>query len=246
MEDKELESLIALIMSWEEANLQLAVSILHGNPSLKDQFMDQYGLLFELIGNPEIEVLETLPYWISRSVCQAVIPFQENLIPLFESMPIYELQMRKKGLERIPWWVFHLKKMSILTLPQNEIKEIPAEILQLENLTKINLENNLLESLPENIGEMISLEKLYLDFNHIKELPESIGQLSNLFSLCLEDSDIRKLPKSMKNLHKLSWFSMEKTPLGKYFGLTYGEYISVEDDRFFEYLSIEIKEDEDV
>jgi Leucine-rich repeat (LRR) protein len=244
MKNKELESLVALVCSWDYTNLQLAVSILQGDKQLKASFLDQFGLLFELIGKAEIETLETLPYWISNHVTTPNIPYQEQLIPLLETMPIHELALVDKGLKAVPWWVLHLKKMKVLTLAQNEIKSLPSSIVNLKQLNKINMENNLLTALPENIGEMKSLDRLYLDFNHIEALPESIGELENLYSLCLEDSEIRKLPQSMKNLKNLSWFSMEKTPLGNHFGLTYGEYISVEDERFLKYLSTEIKEED--
>lgn len=215
-----------------------------GDQGLKALFDERFGPLFHLIGNSELSALTDLPYSIARSVKNPEIPYQENLIPILESLPIYELMMTKKGLTEIPWWVFHLQKLQILTLPQNEITELPPKIIQLKNLTKINLENNMLKALPENIGQMKSMEKLYLDFNHIESLPESIGDLENLYSLCLEDSEIRKLPQSMKKLKRLSWFSMEKTPLGKHFGLTYGEYISVEEERFLEYLATEIKKED--
>jgi hypothetical protein len=238
---KELESLIALISSWEEDNLKLAETILKANPQMLNDLEAYFKPLTQYIRAWEIGNwlnLDEFSHYIAYGFeFQTDSPDLEEFAFFFHQMKIFELDLSYMGLKKIPAWVLEIRQLRILELGDNEITILPPEIGQLSKLEELNIENNQLTALPQEICQLSQLERLVLDHNHIQKLPENIGNLKALEWLCLEDNEIEVLPKSSMQLKNLEWLSVEGTPLGKKYQLDDGVFITVEDQDFRNFIA---------
>ncbi len=113
------------------------------------------------------------------------------------------LQIRDKGLEKIPEDIAKLINLEYLRIHHNRIESIPNFIFKMKTLRVLEIGGNKLGVIPEEIGEMKQLEHLGLKANGLTSLPESIGDLINLKSLDLNFNYFESLPESIKNLTKL-------------------------------------------
>ncbi len=258
----ETQALIGLIESWQAENMELALQIVKGNPNLRQAIEEIYLPFLSLAdAQPRLEML--LQYSNNKNFqflpdCANPEP-SDTFIELLERLPIEHVYCYKGNLQEIPWWIFHLKSLKIITLTHNKISSIPAEIAHLSQLRTLELENNIItdihpnigqlkelivlkinnnkiKRLPESIVELKQLKKLQLDFNQIKELPPNIGELTNMEWLCLEHNKITSLPASLANHPNLQWLSIEGSPLGKKNRISYGMYISASSDFFLKLL----------
>lgn len=237
---KELESLIALISSWEDDNLKLAEQILEGNLSLKVDLDGYFKPLTKEIRSWQIDdwlSLEELPNRFSTEYnWQVEVENISVFEAFFQNMPITYLDISYLELKNFPQWILMLKNLEHLDLSKNQIKDIPKSISNLAKLEELNMEDNQIEVLPEEIGQLKNLERLVLDYNEIKELPQSIGELSSLEWLCLERNKIKALPKSCLKLQNLEWLSIEGTPLGNEQEVDDGIFIQVDDEKFMKFI----------
>lgn len=72
--------------------------------------------------------------------------------------------------------VLQLKKLEILDLSKNQIREIPEEIKSMTSLKFLAIARNQITRLPLSLGEMNSLQKLKFDENPIEFPPaEALG-----------------------------------------------------------------------
>jgi len=230
-------SLIRLIETWSEENLELAVQIASGDAALKDALQERYGILLSFFcSNDNIKELVNLPDKFKIALgAKRDLPYSKNLEEILPTFPITDINYSYVKINEFPWWVTKMTQLKSIDLSENEIEIIPKEILSLENLENLTIKRNKIKILPDYISELKKLEILQLDFNEIEVLPDSIGNLPNLNWLCLESNKITKLPKTAANLKRLSWLSIEGTPLGNEHKVTYGAYTNV-DTPFFKKL----------
>ncbi len=88
-------------------------------------------------------------------------------------------------LKEIPKEIFQLKKLEILKLKFNAVRNIPMEIISLQNLKEINFSaNDSLQNIERLIG-LKNLEELNLSYCGLSKLPQSIGSLKKLKTLTL-------------------------------------------------------------
>lgn len=116
------------------------------------------------------------------------------------------IDLSKKGLTKIPDYVFKNKNLKVLKLFRNEIKEIPSAIGELVQLEKLYLGDNELVHLPPEIGRLKNLKILSVAYNRLEDLPSEIGDMTNLQQLWARNNQLEGLPNSigkLKNLENL-------------------------------------------
>src|SRR6056300_33876 len=113
------------------------------------------------------------------------------------------LELNRKGLTKIPDFVFHMKNLKELKLSYNKLTALPPEFGQLKNLEILYLNSNKFTALPPEFGQLKNLKNLYLNSNKFTAFPPEIGQLKNLESLELSDNKLNSLPESIGQLKKL-------------------------------------------
>jgi hypothetical protein len=235
----EFENLKKLIMSWDKANLDLAVQLMKGNAELRKSMKSYLQPLFDAMPDKLrlLKDLHQIPNYIGSIPLNKFNP-TDDLKEFLQSMPIQRISFSYRKLELIPSWIFSLKQLRYLLLQDCGIKELPAAIGNLENLEQLNLDQNKLTTIPETIGQLHRLRKLQLDFNQITELPETVGSLSQLEWLCLENNKIEALPKACLQLSNLRWLSIEGTPLGRKYKIRSGMFIQVSSPRFAKFCDV--------
>jgi Leucine-rich repeat (LRR) protein len=223
-------SLIRLIETWSEENLELAVQIASGDSELKVAILERYGnLLSFFCKNEDIcEIVNIADRFKLALSAKTTLPYSKTLEEILPTFPVTEIIYIFAKMTEFPWWVCKMPQLKSIDFSHNEIENIPVDILRLENLENLTLKKNRINTLPDFICDVKKLEILQLDFNEIEVLPDNIGKLSNLRWLCLENNKIKKLPKSAANLKNLTWLSIEGTPLGKENKVSYGTFTNVE------------------
>jgi len=232
--EQEKLSIIALIESWKQENIDLALQIMRGKRKLRALVKVHYTpMLTALFAKVDLNVLAEMPEKLLRLMSGGKeIPYFASLEGVLPLVPMDYFYCTNGKMTEIPWWVFKMTQLKELNMSAQEIKEIPEQIGNLQYLEGLNLTKNKLTKLPDSIGNLMNLEKLQLDFNKIESLPHSIGMLKKLTWLCLEANEIKSLPKSAENLSALYWLSIEKTPLGKANKISKGTYISADSPHF--------------
>ncbi|WP_081415717.1 leucine-rich repeat domain-containing protein [Aquimarina latercula] len=122
------------------------------------------------------------------------------------------LQIRDKGLEKIPNDIVKLVNLEYLRLHHNKFEKIPDFIFKMKTIKVLEIGGNRLNVIPEEIGQMTGLEYLGLKANGLTTLPKSIGNLTNLKYLDLDFNPLITLPESLKKLTQLEtlYFSHAK------------------------------------
>lgn len=143
-----------------------------------------------------------------------------------ELLDVTSLNIRNKGLERIPkeiiylpnlieidaemnrladlpWEFGSLKKLISLNLGHNRFADIPGAICRLSQIENLSFESNAIKKVPSVIANMTGLKHLNLSFNYITELPSEIGHLKHLKSLDIASNQISVLPQGFYKLYNL-------------------------------------------
>lgn len=103
---------------------------------------------------------------------------------------VYQLELHRKHLRRIPAEVYQMTNLKRLDLRGNRISELSDSIVLLKNLERLELSRNPLHTLPVAMGRMDSLRQLVLWQTYITELPPEFETLDGT----LESIDLRKCP----------------------------------------------------
>lgn len=94
--------------------------------------------------------------------------------------PQLQLYLANNGLSQLPLPLWHLNRLTVLSLRNNGITFLPAAIANLQNLVELNLTNNKLEHLPwelvRNIVPNGSLEKLIASYNPLARPKADVRQ----------------------------------------------------------------------
>ena len=217
IDDEQLQNLKQLLQSNDNANQQLAFSLLQG-------FQLPLCFLNELRSRYPMACLAYgfyVPFQNIRKI-SLKIPEDHSFkhLSIYKNPKLEELNLdlgQELQISQIPdiWHFTSLKKLSIKgnwniqVIPEQicllkqltslsitdcgwNLSQIPEEVCQLKQLQTLNLQDNRLEFLPEYIGQLTNLRALNLRDNWcISSLPESLGQLKNLKILDLRGTGIR-------------------------------------------------------
>ena len=72
------------------------------------------------------------------------------------------LDLKEKGLSRVPDAVTELSEIENLVLEKNNLIKLPASISKLKNLIVLRLDNNKITELPTEIGDLWELRELWV------------------------------------------------------------------------------------
>lgn len=101
------------------------------------------------------------------------------------------------------------KKVYILDVSKEKLKELPQNIDQLVNLQKLLLSENKIKKLPNSFSKLVNLQHLELHKNKLKALPAGFDNLQNLRYLDLADNKFKRIPAvifKLKNIETLYFF----------------------------------------
>jgi len=168
-----------------------------------------------LLKNGEIPS-EHIPQIIFEMPCLASIDLTDtkiNCLPEICDAQFHEVVLANNFFHAFPAMIFHLNKLVLLDLSENQIKKIPNEVGTLKSLKVLHLTKNSIDSLPDAVGDMSALEECYLGRNQIQQLSEAMGNLKNLKTLVLEQNRITSLPESLGNLENLETLDLTANDL---------------------------------
>ena len=93
---------------------------------------------------------------------------------------VFQLQLKRKGLNAFPSELSQFPNLQKLDLSKNKIAAFPDSLKHLKNLIFLDLSRNKIASIPPSISKLISLEHLDLWHNDVAALPYQISELSHL------------------------------------------------------------------
>jgi Leucine-rich repeat (LRR) protein len=114
------------------------------------------------------------------------------------------LVLAENGLSEISERIGRLRKLRMLDLGHNELKEVPAALGDLAGLSDfLYLHDNQLKALPASLVRLARLRYLNISENRFEELPECVCGMSGLAELRISDNRITRLPDSVRRLTRL-------------------------------------------
>jgi len=125
-----------------------------------------------------------------------------------DSGRISELDLRSRGLTRIPTAIESLTALRKCFLQNNFLTTLPEQIGKLRKLEVLYVFNNQLDSVPTELGNCFELRYLYLNDNRLTTLPATVGNLSHLFRVELQNNYIDSLPLTMTGLSRLDYVTV--------------------------------------
>jgi Leucine-rich repeat (LRR) protein/serine/threonine protein phosphatase PrpC len=130
---------------------------------------------------------------------------RDSLDELINSLDpnITRLDLKNRGIERIPENITVLKKLKWLNLPHNKLTHLPDYLCNLTGLLTLRVLGNNIAVLPAQITKMTSLTCLDLGKNDFTEVSASLGELQQLNELHLHWNRIQSLPNEVSKLNKL-------------------------------------------
>jgi internalin A len=140
----------------------------------------------------------------------------EKIIKQAEHEGLEELDLRNRGVSRLPEEIGNLQKLKRLKLNGNQLKTVPKPLSKLVNLLSLDISHNQLTSLPEWLGQFVNLRLLNIGDNQVTSLPDWLAQLKKLEGLGLHSNQLTFLPDSidqLENLYALSVFNNQLTCL---------------------------------
>jgi Leucine-rich repeat (LRR) protein len=120
---------------------------------------------------------------------------RDSLDELINSLDpnITRLDLKNRGIERIPENITVLKKLKWLNLPHNKLTHLPDYLCNLTGLLTLRVLGNNIAVLPAQITKMTSLTCLDLGKNDFTEVSASLGELQQLNELHLHWNRIQSV-----------------------------------------------------
>lgn len=209
-------NLFALIESWEESNLKIALQILKKNADLKAAAEERYMPLLSFVGAKSITSIKSLPkklnttkflkkQWLPDKYSKAVL----------KTIPIDEIILGNRSLTEFPEWLCYLSKLRILDMRnsdswkaknKNKIEKIPAAIEHLESLEELYISRVELKVVPDSLTQLSQLKILDLHYNKLEKLPD-LSPLRNLEILHLFINQLTEI-KGIEDLSQLGFLNV--------------------------------------
>lgn len=136
------------------------------------------------------------------------ITYNELKEYLLKNKDVKVLDLRSKGIVKLPQEIGRLVNLQELNLSDNQLTDLPPEISRLTNLQRLNLSGNRLTILPQEIGHLANLQVLALEYNQLTTLPSEIGRLANLQDLSLGFNQLTVLPPEIGRLINLQMLKL--------------------------------------
>lgn len=124
---------------------------------------------------------------------------------LANSDSVFQLQLKRKGLNAFPSELSQFPNLQKLDLSKNKIVAFPDSLYHLINITFLDLSRNKIASIPASISQLNYLEHLDLWHNDLDALPDQILELPHLNYLdirgvSMSHSDYGKYKEMMKGV----------------------------------------------
>ena len=95
------------------------------------------------------------------------------------------------------------KRLRILWLSTNDLKELPDGFSDLTSLRHLHLCENDFNVIPDGVLALRNLKVLYMNHNHVSEVTHEISQIESLERLYLNDNILEKVSDELAKLTKL-------------------------------------------
>jgi Leucine-rich repeat (LRR) protein len=131
----------------------------------------------------------------------------ENNLRMMALMPepsARHLDLWKKGLARVPDWVWEQSELETLVLADNQLSDVSEQIGRLRKLRMLDLGHNRLTRLPDTLADLDGLtDFLYLHDNRLTSLPPSLDRLRKLRYLNISENAFDVLPECICGMASL-------------------------------------------
>ncbi|KRX10961.1 Ankyrin repeat-containing domain [Pseudocohnilembus persalinus] len=108
---------------------------------------------------------------------------------------LHSLDLSLNKFTQIPLELNQFKKLKILKLDSNFIRQIDPAIFSVLRVETFSIMNNLIKSIPEEIQQwQFCLQTLNLAKNHIENLPDALFKLKKLKVLIVSSNDFESIP----------------------------------------------------
>ncbi|AVM75387.1 leucine-rich repeat domain-containing protein [Magnetospirillum gryphiswaldense] len=124
---------------------------------------------------------------------------------------VVELDVRDRGLRRLPEDLGRLRKLRILDVTKNQLDVLPDTLGDLVELRSLHAFRNNLTALPSSIGRCRHLTFLDVDSNPLQTLPAELVQLTALEALDFSRTQVTTLPSGLENL-PIHWLALSRLP----------------------------------
>ncbi|MCP4437745.1 MAG: leucine-rich repeat domain-containing protein [Aureispira sp.] len=214
--EEEKQSIIRLIASGDDTNIELALQLMKIDEALYSFFEARYTPIIRHFNKSSLRSLKFVYNEIHSMFyvgytnvedCHDLIPIEflarrDNLklhriptdSPLFQQLDqhanLKSLDLSFNKLKTFPLNICNCLFLKYLTLSDNRFQQLPTEIGQLQKLKTLRLNKNELIKLPDSIGELSSLRILTLSENLLENIPDTIQNLTNLRQLFLENNEL--------------------------------------------------------
>ncbi len=122
----------------------------------------------------------------------------KDLSPICELKFLVELGASYNKIDKIPDNIQNLKKLNVLSIDGNNIKNIPWNLSLLDNLQTFTASYNDLETITEEFGNMTNLLVLSFEGNKKLKLPDSITKLTKLQYFYLDLETLKNVKGKIK------------------------------------------------
>lgn len=122
------------------------------------------------------------------------------------SLYVRALDLKKRGLDRIPAGVSNLKNIEYLDLSENEITLNGSDIEILSNLKKLEilvLSKNRITAIPKQFSALKKITHLFIRSNNLSSIPAELSSLDDLSVIELSDNPLLKIPPCLGNMKSL-------------------------------------------
>jgi hypothetical protein len=159
-------------------------------------------------------------------------------IELLENLTYLKINGRMTQLSES---ISKLKKLQMLYLSMNHVKQLPASFSQLTSLRYVDLSFTELERFPDVLLSLPELRKLDLGHNLFTEIPADINKLTHLIELDLSGAKITSLPDSMADMKQLTISTGQYTEFHEQFPEKFQHLFVSKLSDYYEYLEAKKK-----
>lgn len=128
-----------------------------------------------------------------------------------------EISLESRGLTSVPPEVFKIRRVEVLRLGNNAIKEIPSSISKLSALTFLDVTSNKLETLPEEMAGLYNMQVVHGSQNpRLGSAMSAIACMDNLTHLQLNEVGLDVLPDNISRLIRLRQLHLNNNSLTEF------------------------------
>ena len=103
------------------------------------------------------------------------------------------LEFENCGLKRLPDEIDKCIKLSVISVPENDLTELPETVGNLRDLRTLDVRNNPLRKLPEDLWKT-GMFNLFANGTKLEQLPPNFGRSKIIDNIYLQGSRIKELP----------------------------------------------------